>query len=223
MSQSAVRARPRAAYGPPLTWHCVQGATCQSNMDKTHITLSQGATDRYTFAMNLHLCFKSFVFTSATLMLALPAIAQWQWVDKDGRKVFSDQSPPSDVKDKDILKRPAGRTAPAALVSTEPTPTAAPRASAASAPKLTAKDTELETKKKQAEKEEALQKKAEDDKQAKAKQDNCDRAKLALTTLQSGVRMAITNAAGEREVMDDAKRADETKRVKDAADTNCKK
>ncbi len=173
--------------------------------------------------MNTHLRLKSFAFTVATLVLALPAIAQWQWVDKDGRKVFSDQSPPSDVKDKDILKRPAGRTAPAALVSTEPAPTAAPRTSAASAPRITAKDTELETKKKQAEKEEALQKKTEDDKQAKAKQDNCDRAKLALTTLQSGVRMAITNAAGEREVMDDAKRADETKRVKDAADTNCKK
>jgi Domain of unknown function (DUF4124) len=173
--------------------------------------------------MNLHLRSKSFVLTAAALALALPAMAQWQWIDKDGRKVFSDQSPPADVKDKDILKRPGGRTAPAVIVATEPAAAAAPRASAASAPKLAAKDTELETKKKQAEKEEALQKKAEEDKQAKARQENCDRAKLALTTLQSGVRMATTNAAGEREVMDDAKRADETKRVKDAADTNCKK
>ena len=99
----------------------------------------------------------------------------------------------------------------------------APRASAASAPQLAAKDSELELRKKQAEKDDALQKKAEDDKQAKARQENCDRANVALVTLQSGVRMATVNAVGEREVMDDAKRADEMKRVKDAANTNCKK
>ncbi|MFM9901459.1 MAG: DUF4124 domain-containing protein, partial [Polaromonas sp.] len=65
-------------------------------------------------------------------------------------------------------------------------------------------------------------KKAEDDKQAKARADTCDRAKRALTTLQSGVRIGVTNAAGEREVMDDAKRAEETKRIKDLADGSCK-
>jgi hypothetical protein len=34
-------------------------------------------------------------------------LAQWQWIDKDGRKVYSDRSPPSDIQEKNILKRPA--------------------------------------------------------------------------------------------------------------------
>ncbi len=33
------------------------------------------------------------------LACATPVIglAQWQWIDSDGRKVFSDQSPPPDI------------------------------------------------------------------------------------------------------------------------------
>ncbi|HZY15413.1 MAG TPA: DUF4124 domain-containing protein, partial [Ramlibacter sp.] len=27
----------------------------------------------------------------------LAAAAQWQWLDKDGRKVFSDRAPPPDI------------------------------------------------------------------------------------------------------------------------------
>ena len=160
---------------------------------------------------------------AAMLAVTLPATAQWQWTDKDGRKVFSDRAPPADIREKDISKRPSGSRAMPLPASTQAITAAAPRASAASAPQLAAKDSELELRKKQAEKDDALQKKAEDDKQAKARQENCDRANVALVTLQSGVRMATVNAAGEREVMDDAKRADEMKRVKDAANTNCKK
>ena len=81
----------------------------------------------------------------------------------------------------------------------------------------------MELRKKQAEKEDGLKKKVEDDKQAKIKQENCDRAKVALMTLQSGVRVVTMNATGEREVMDDAKRAGETRRVKEAVDISCQK
>ena len=31
---------------------------------------------------------------------ATGAFAQWQWLDKDGRKVFSDRPPPSEVPEK---------------------------------------------------------------------------------------------------------------------------
>ena len=172
--------------------------------------------------MTFQLRMKIFVLAIAAAAVTLPAAAQWQWVDKDGRKVFSDRAPPADIREKDVLKRPGMRSA---VLVPPADQAAAPalRASAASAPQLAAKDSELELRKKQAEKDEALQKKADDDKQVKAKQENCDRARGALVTLQSGVRMATTNAAGEREVMDDAKRADETKRVKEVADVNCKK
>lgn len=170
---------------------------------------------------------RTLALTSATVVFALPAMAQWQWIDKDGRKVFSDQSPPADIRDKDILKRPGGRVAPAAAspVNPEGAPVAnspAVAASTAPAPKLAGKDKELEERKKQAEAADAAKKKVEDDKLAKARADTCDRAKRALATLQSGVRIGVTNAAGEREVMDDAKRAEESKRTKEVADSSCK-
>ena len=183
--------------------------------------------ERYTWLMYLKHAIQRLALTAVAGLFALPAVAQWQWIDKDGRKVYSDQSPPADIRDKDILKRPAGRSAPAAQTpaTTETaTPANAPavRGSAAAAPKLSGKDKELEERKKQTEAEEALKKKAGDDKQAKARADTCERAKRALNTLQSGVRIAMTNTAGEREVMDDTKRAEETKRTKEVADSSCK-
>lgn len=182
---------------------------------------------RYTCPMHLKHALQSLALTAVAALFVPPALAQWQWIDKDGRKVYSDQSPPAEIRDKDILKRPGGRVTPAAVqpANSETAASAnAPvvKASAAVAPKLSGKDKELEERKKQAEAEEAVKKKAEDDKQAKARADTCDRAKRALTTLQSGVRIGVTNAAGEREVMDDAKRAEETKRIKDLADGSCK-
>ena len=161
-------------------------------------------------------------------LLSLSAWAQWQWVDKDGRKVFSDRSPPADIAEKDILKRPGRSTkaagAPAAtdLAATVMAKSASAPASAASAPKLSGKDTELEARRKKTEDEEAAKKVADDEKTAKIKVENCSRAKTSLATLDSGIRMAAVNAKGEREVYDDAKRDSETKRAQDAIISNCK-
>ena len=56
--------------------------------------------------------------------LATPlAYAQWQWVDKDGRKVFSDQPPPPGTPNDKILKRPGNRPAePEAAPAATPAP-----------------------------------------------------------------------------------------------------
>ena len=178
-----------------------------------------------------------FKTTSKNLLLAiaggsfaLSALAQWQWVDKDGRKVFSDRSPPPEISEKDILKRPSG-----SVRSAIPTPRlsadtdAAPRPSAAasaaltkaSAPKLTGKDAELEAKKKLAQDQETVQKKAEEEKVAKTKTENCERAKRAVAGLDSGLRISTINAKGDREFMDDKTRLAETKRLKDTMATDC--
>jgi hypothetical protein len=163
-------------------------------------------------------------------LFALSALAQWQYIDKDGRKVFSDRAPPADIQEKNILKRPAGSVkapsaagteAAASIASSKPKTAASAPAVKASAPKLSGKDTELEAKKKKAEEEEAARKKVEDEKVAKAKAETCDRAKNGLAALQSGVRMAGVNAKGEREVYDDAKRVAETKRIQEVADASC--
>jgi len=160
---------------------------------------------------------------SVLAFTATAALAQWQWVEKDGRKIFSDRPPPADIQEKDILKRPAGapRAAVAATVAA-PAAAASPPGLKASAPKLSGKDAELEAKKKKADEEEAAKKKAEEDKAAKTRADNCERAKTGLATLQSGVRMSSVNAKGEREIFDDAKRAAETKRAQEVIDASCK-
>lgn len=171
---------------------------------------------------------KAIALSLITTSFALSAFAQWQWIDKDGRKVFSDRSPPVDIKDKDILKRPGERGSAAVAAVSEPVTAPASAASAAAAAaktgglKLTGKDAQLEAKKKQAEDEEATKKKAEEEKLAAGRADNCSQAKRYLTTLDSGVRIANTNAKGEREILDDAKRAEEKKRAQGIAEASCK-
>lgn len=173
--------------------------------------------------------FKSWAAALFCLTFAAIASAQWQWIGKDGRKVFSDQSPPPEVQEKDIIKRPGGSAravAPAAVDpdsagASKPAGAAAAPSAKSSAPKLSGKDPELEAKKKKADDEEAAKKKAEADKVAAAKADNCTRAKTGLTTLQSGIRMSSVNAKGERIVMDDAERAAETKRAQAVIDSSC--
>ena len=173
------------------------------------------------------------IFLAAVCLgaLAQSAFAQWQWIDKDGRKVFSDRSPPAEIAEKDILKKPMGATravtaagsaALAAPASSKPGASAPVPTPKASAPKLSGKDAELEARKKKAEDEEAAKKKTEEDKTAKAKAENCERAKTGMATLQSGVRIASVNAKGEREIYDDTKRAAEVKRAQDVIDSSCK-
>jgi hypothetical protein len=154
------------------------------------------------------------------------ALAQWQWIDANGRKVFSDQPPPASIPAKNILKQPAAGGKGMKAVEAEPAAPAPVAAAAASAkappaPKLSGKDKELEAKKKQAEAEAAAKKEAEDQAAAKVHAENCKRAKQAKGTLDSGMRVATVNDKGEREVMDDAQRAAETKRLEAVIAREC--
>lgn len=164
-----------------------------------------------------------FLFT-ALLGISATAFAQWQWIDKDGRKVFSDRAPPADILDKNILKRPLGRAIPAAVDTAAPgdAPAAAVPVLPANGAKPSGVDKELEDKKKQAADAEAAKRKAEEERITKAKIENCARAKQAKTSFDSGVRISRTNAAGEREFMDDAARAVELKRIQGIIASDCK-
>ena len=176
--------------------------------------------------------FKPTIAALVCVLFAAAASAQWQWIGKDGRKVFSDQSPPPDIQEKDILKRPGASirvgAAPVAVdvnstagVAGKPASAASSPAAKASAPKITGKDAELEAKKKKADQEEIEKKKVEYEKVAKAKAENCARAKNGLATLKSGVRIASRNEKGETEIFDDAKRASESKRAQEIIDSSC--
>ena len=156
------------------------------------------------------------------VMTCTSALAQWQWLDKDGRKVFSDRAPPPEVLEKNIIKRPGPAGKAAAEVAATPEPGAEPAAAAVSAPKTSGVDKDIEAKKKQVADAEAAKLKAEQEKVTKAKVENCARAKQAKVTYDSGVRLSKTNASGEREIMDDAARAAEGKRIQSIIDSDCK-
>jgi hypothetical protein len=160
--------------------------------------------------------------TAAACMMAVAASAQWQWIDKDGRKVFSDRAPPVEVQEKNILKRPGTRTLVSNTTEVPPTDAATAPQPAVSIPKLSGVDKELEERKKKAQEAELAKRKAEEEKILKAKVENCARAKQAKASFDSGVRIAHTNDKGEREVMDDAARASEIKRIQSVIDADCK-
>ena len=161
------------------------------------------------------------------LVCALPSLAwaQWQWVDKDGRKVFSDRAPPHDVPEKNILKQPGyhGKPLSSPTPAAEAPATASVPTAAASAPRATAKDKELEERKARAEAAETAKQKAEEDKIAKQRADNCTRARSAQATFESGTPIRQTNAQGERVFLDDAARTAELRRIQDIINADCKR
>ncbi len=176
--------------------------------------------------MDLKITPKHLALALAGWAFALSATAQWQWIDKDGRKVFSDRPPTADIKDKDILKQPGGRgRVPASATTTEGSEATAPAGAAVAkvnAPKISGKDAELQARKKKLEAEEAVKKKADEEKLALGQADNCERVKKGLASLQSGVRISTVDAKGEREFMDDNTRATESKRLQTIIDSDCK-
>ena len=183
-----------------------------------------------------------------TMLFSVSAMAQYVWLDASGRKVYSDQPPPTSIPAKRVLKDPGKPSAAASSTTSSSSAgiddTAAktdenldpndPKAQAKAAAKEAAgkasdavkksatKDKDLETAKKKIDEEAAAKKKTEDDARNVAKADNCVRAKQAKATFDSGVRLGHTNSKGERGIMDDATRMVETKRVEGIIASDCK-
>ncbi|AMM26307.1 DUF4124 domain-containing protein [Variovorax sp. PAMC 28711] len=162
-------------------------------------------------------------------VLPLAAHAQWQWVDNAGKKVFSDQAPPPDIPEKNIVRRAGGASSRPALAPVTPpsdavagTPLAAPARSASGAVRPSGVDKELEEKTKRAEDAEKARQAAEAQKLAQAKAENCNRARQSKATYDSGIRVARLNDKGEREIMDDKARAEEQQRLQTVISGDCK-
>ena len=177
--------------------------------------------------ITLATCRVALVTAALCAAAASPAQAQWKWRDAAGRITVSDRPPPRDVADKDILQRPAAPAKPVAAatpgVATASAP--APASGAVAAPAAAASapvDKELEARKRAAEAERAAKAKLEEDKQAAQRADNCKRARGSLAALDSGQRITRFNDKGEREILDDAARATETRRAREAIISECK-
>lgn len=165
---------------------------------------------------------------AASLSLCASALAQYQWIDQNGRRVFSDRPPPADIAEKNIIAQPGVsaqlKAPPADPVTADTTsPEASPPASGNEAqagvdPEL---QKALEKKQQQAEAAEAAEQKALEQRQAAARADNCQRARSAVATLESGRRMAQVNEKGEREIMSDAQRQADLTRARQMVRDNC--
>jgi hypothetical protein len=161
---------------------------------------------------------------AAPLMLAAvftpptEAAAQWKWRDAQGQIQYSDRPPPAGVLDKDILGRPSGSARAAQSLPSAP---AAP-SSAAPLPGLKASDPELEARKRKADAEKEAANKAAEAQQSRKRAENCEQARNYQRSLDSGVRIARTNSNGEREILDDAARAQENARNREVLNSNCK-
>jgi hypothetical protein len=169
------------------------------------------------------------IFSATFLLFAASfvhsATPTWQWLDHNGRKVFSDRAPPPEIPSHRIVKRPAGmEVSPEPRYGVPSTPEAVEPKVAAPASKAvdSGVDKELEAKKKKLLEAEQAKRKAEEAKIIQAQAENCKRAKEAKATYDSGVRISRTNAAGEREVLDDAARAAEVRRLTEVMASDCK-
>jgi hypothetical protein len=124
----------------------------------------------------------------------------------------------------------AGTAAPGAAPGVAPPPgagAAAPAPTAASAaaarpPAPAPADKELEARRRAAAQAEAAKAKAEEEKVAAQRAENCRRARQHLATIESGQRLARINERGEREVLDDRIRAEETRRAREVIASECR-
>ncbi len=62
---------------------------------------------------------------------------------------------------------------------------------------------------------------AEEERIARQRADNCQRARSALATLDSGIRLVRTNEKGEREILDDAARESERRHLQQIVASDC--
>jgi hypothetical protein len=154
------------------------------------------------------------------LAVAAPAMAQYIWIDAKGVKQLSDRAPPPDVPANRILKAPGkpmfNPNAPAPEAE-ETADTSEPKAKAA--PTLAERNADFAKRQKQAA--EAAKKTADDNARKASDAANCAAARSNQQALDQGLRMTTYNQAGEQVYMDDAQRANASRRNQEVL-SNCK-
>ncbi len=162
-----------------------------------------------------------FFVALSTCFVCMSAVAQWQWIDSSGRKVFSDRPPGAEVPEKNIIKQPNARAKSAEAQANVPAPAGTLVAPVAAKPGEGLDKTLME-KKKQTEAAEAAKRKADEERIAVAKAENCNRARQAKVGLDSGARISRINDKGEREFLDDTARIAESQRNQTTIDSDCR-
>lgn len=140
------------------------------------------------------------------------AQGSWLWLDEQGRKVFSDTPPPASLPENRILQRPAS----GGLLPVSPAaPASAPTADGQPAQGSDAAR-QRPASKASAEASVPLYQRNEE-----ALRENCRRARAALQTLNSGLKLHMLNDKGEMVEMDAASREREIQQMRQAERDNC--
>ena len=159
---------------------------------------------------------RGWLWGAAAVMLicALPAQAQYQWRDANGRMVFSDQPPPPSVKPENVLRADP-------MPSSGARPEAA-RRSSGTAGQDQAADRELARRQKANEQADKAERERQQAEQTQRLARACEEARTELRTLESGMRMARINKDGEREYLDDAERDKRIATIRRDLNQSCK-
>lgn len=155
-------------------------------------------------------------FLSALVALTLaavaaPAQAQIKCWSEGGRRVCGDTPPPGAKVT--TLRAPAEPANPPAAAD--------PASKDARKGPMTPAEREQDYRKRQLEAKKAADKAAAEQKDAAAKKENCERAREALRTLESGQRIMRVDAKGERYFLDDAQVQAELAKARQAAQQWC--
>lgn len=179
----------------------------------------RGATSAHRTGLGARLALGGALLL-ALATLGAPAHAQYVWIDEKGLKQFSDRPPSASIPAKNILKAPGKMQLQQAEDNADaPKDDAdAPAKKAKAPPTLAERNADFDKRRTAA---------AEQDKktaeEAKRKSDlaaNCQAARTAKQTLDSGMRMRTMDANGQPTFMSDAERAQRSQKI--ASDlTNC--
>lgn len=150
------------------------------------------------------------IATLAILVLfATGAQAQvYCWTTKDGKRQCGDTPPPG-------VKATAMGTPTAPAAAADPASKAAKKGAGGPA------DQEQEFRKRQIGAQKAREKDQQAQEQIDAKLQNCERAREALRTLESGQRIARVDKEGERYFLDESQIAEEAGLVRQSVRRNC--
>lgn len=126
----------------------------------------------------------------------------YSWRDQEGRIHYSDVPPPAPVQARSLG-------------------IAGPAPAAAATPRRSVAEQELQFRKRREQAAEAAAKLAKEQAQADERRIQCEQARSYLATLESGRRIVRYNAAGEQEILDDARRGADIERSRATVAAAC--
>ncbi len=167
---------------------------------------------------------------------ALAAGAPYQWRDASGHMVYSDQPPPPEIRQSQILRQPKASkpdaaeqplresgTKPGDGGASEPAaPTDAPEAAAkAPAARKTIAEREMESTKRRADEAEAQKKQDQSAEREQKKARACDDMRASLRTLEGGARVKTVGENGVQRFVGDLERAQRVAELQRAIGDDC--